>query len=114
MRQIIKRFIFLLLSIILLVFALDVLFLHTQYIWYRQTEYGWYEAITMELEMAGLPIVVSIIIVIIVLALFVWIQWSEEKRHKEERWHIEQKNQTITRLLTAIAKKLGVDDDKPE
>lgn len=114
MWQVIKRFIFLLLSIILLVFALDILFLHAQYVWYRQAEYGWYEAVMMELGIAGLPIAGSIIIVLIVLGLFVWIQWSEEKRHKEEQKHTEQINQAIMRLLSAIAKKLGVDDDKPK
>ena len=68
----------------------------------------------MELGIAGLPIAVSIIIVILVLVLFVSIQRSEGKRHKEERQRTEQINQTIIRLLSIIAKKLGVDDDKLE
>jgi len=97
------------LQLVLLVFAISVVFQHVQQAWLSHPALGYFGAIRYEWHIARPPLLAALVviaIVIVVEAIFVWVGKRESDRRIQE-----QKRESDRRLviLSAIAKKLGVD-----
>jgi ABC-type Fe3+ transport system permease subunit len=88
------------LQAILLAIALSITYPHGQQVWYNQSKYGLWEAISMEITIAWLPLIIA-------LAVFILAGYSQYRQGKRR----DNRDQQMIDVLNKIAKKLGVDKE---
>lgn len=85
-------------ELVLLVFALNILFEHGQAIWYASSSVRLAEAIKNEWAIAWLPMLIAILVVILMVIFEVWLFRKDEAERVVERTERHDDMQEVKKL----------------